>query len=140
MIAIALPTLTATFFVTIRIGAVLLFTPIQAIRQLPTHARLLLVFIISVLLVRNLSLTVTNSDELTLMASVIAEICNGLVLSLSLYAAFAVFQIAGQLIDTQMGLNSLAILNPGDHSYDPLTSRILTMFAGLFFFSLNGHH
>jgi flagellar biosynthetic protein FliR len=59
---------------------------------------------------------------------------------MSFYAAFAVFQIAGQLIDTQMGLNSLAILNPADHSHEPLSGHLLGMLALLFFFATNGHH
>jgi flagellar biosynthetic protein FliR len=140
MISINLPTLTATFLVAIRLGVLLLFTPIQAIRQLPLRARLIIVLILSTLLVSNLSLTVRNINESTLIAGALIEFANGLTLSLSLYAAFAVFQIAGQLVDTQMGLNSLAILNPADHSHDPLTSRLLTMLAVLFFFTLDGHH
>ncbi len=140
MISLHLPTLTATFLVAIRLGVLLLFTPIQAIRQLPIHTRLIIVLMLSALLVANLSLSCPDFNELGLIAGALIEFANGLTLSLSLYAAFAVFQIAGQLIDTQMGLNSLAIFNPSDHSHDPLTGRLLTMLAVLFFFALNGHH
>ncbi|MBA2709684.1 MAG: flagellar biosynthetic protein FliR [Tatlockia sp.] len=140
MISINLPTLSATFLVAIRLSVLLVFSPIQAIRQLPLHTRLILVLMLSVMLVSNLSLSASNINELSLISGAFIEFSNGLILSLSLYAAFAVFQIAGQLIDTQMGLNSLAIFNPGDHSHDPLTSRLLTMLAVLFFFALNGHH
>lgn len=140
MITLTLPTLTATFLVAIRIGVVLLFTPIQAIRQLPVHLRLIIVLILSALLVSNLSLSVHNTNETTLIAGALVEFANGLTLSMSLYAVFTVFHIAGQLIDTQMGLNSLAILNPADHSHDPLTTRLLAMLAVLFFFTLSGHH
>lgn len=140
MITIATPTLSAVFLAAIRIGVVLIFTPIQAIRQLPTSLRLILVLMISIFLVSHLSLTVGDSNETTLVAKALVELVNGLILSLSLYAAFAIFQITGQLIECQMGLNSLAIFNPSEHSQDPLTSRLLTMFAVLFFFSLDGHH
>lgn len=140
MISLNLPTMTAIFFVAIRLGAVLLFTPIQAIRQLPIHVRLVLVLSLSILLVSNLSLSVQQHDEATLVAGALVEFANGLTLSMSLYAAFAVLQIAGQLIDTQTGLNSLAIFNPGTQSADPFTGRLLTMLAVLFFFSLNCHH
>jgi flagellar biosynthesis protein FliR len=140
MIGLALPTLTATFLVSIRIGTVLLFSPIQAIWQLPISTRLIIVLILSMLLVFNLSLSVSTANETTLIAGALAEFANGLTLSMSLYAAFAVFQIAGQLLDTQMGLNSLAIFNPSEHSQDPLSSRLLGMLAVLFFFSLSAHH
>lgn len=139
MITIAVAPLTTTFLVAIRIGTVLLLSPIEAIRLLPIHARLLLVLIFSMLTVANLPLSALPSNELALVLSGVAEFCNGLLLSLSLYAAFGVFQIAGQLMDAQMGLNSLAIFNPTDHSNEPLSGRLLVMLAILFFFAISGH-
>ena len=140
MMTIAVAPLTTTFLVAIRLGTVLLFSPIEAIRLLPIHTRLLLVLIVSGLIVANLLLPTNQPNELSLLLGGIAEFSNGLILSLSLYAAFAIFQIAGQLIDTQMGLNSLAILNPTDHSHELLSSRLLLMLGVLFFFAIDGHH
>ncbi len=140
MITIAVSQLTTTFLVSIRIGTVLLLSPIEAIRLLPIHTRLILVLTLSMLITNQLSLPIVESDELSLLVKGLAEFSNGLILSLSLYAAFAIFQIAGQLIDTQMGLNALAIFNPADHSHEPLSSRLLLMLAVLFFFAVNGHH
>ena len=140
MMTVAVTPLTTTFLVAIRLGTVLLFSPIEAIRLVPIHARLLLVFILSLFIVSNLTLPSTQPNELSLLLGGIAEFSNGLILSISLYATCAAFQIAGQLIDTQMGLNSLAILNPTDHSHEFLSSRLLLMLAILFFFSINGHH
>ena len=139
MMTIAVAPLTTTFLVAIRLGTVLLLSPIEAIRVLPIHTRLLLVLILSMLIVGNFSLPALPSNELSLVVSGLAEFCNGLMLSLGLYAAFAVFQIAGQLMDTQMGLNSLAIFNPADHSNEPLSGRLLIMLAVLFFFAVDGH-
>jgi len=119
---------------------VLLLSPIEAIRLLPIHTRLLLVLILSGLMVANIPFPPLNLNALSLVLSGVSEFFNGLILSLSLYAAFAVFQIAGQLMDTQMGLNSLAILNPSDHTHEPLSGRLLVMLAVLFFFALDGHH
>jgi flagellar biosynthetic protein FliR len=140
MITIAVAPLTTTFLVAIRLGTVILFSPIEAIRLLPLHARLLLVLIISLFIVANLSSQPMHPNELSLFLSGISEFSNGLILSLSLYATCAAFQIAGQLIDTQMGLNSVAIHNPTDHSHELLSSRLLLMLAVLFFFALDGHH
>ncbi len=139
MITIAIAPLTTTFLVAIRLGTVLLLSPIEAIRLLPIHTRLLLVLILSVLVVGNLSLPALPVDDLSLGMSALAEFCNGLILSLSLYAAFGVFQIAGQLMDTQMGLNSLAIFNPASHANEALSGRLLSMLAVLFFFAIDGH-
>lgn len=139
MMTISVAPLTTTFLVAIRLGTVLLLSPIEAIRLLPIHARLLLVVILSMLVVANLSLPAMPSNEVSLVMSGLAEFCNGLILSISLYAAFGVFQIAGQLMDAQMGLNSMAIFNPADHSNEPLSGRLLVMLAVLFFFAVGGH-
>ena len=140
MIAMATAPLTCTFLVAIRMGTVFLFSPIEAIRLLPIHVRLLLVLMLSMMVVAHIQLPVLPMDDLALIVSGLSEFCNGLMLSLSLYAAFAVIQIAGQLMDAQMGLNALAIFNPADHTNEPLSSRLLMMLAVLFFFSIDGHH
>jgi flagellar biosynthetic protein FliR len=135
---LSLPWLTNLLYISIRMGTVILFIPIQAIRQLPIHIRLLLIFIFSILLVY----FVPSRNDLvndSILLGGIAEFSNGLILVVSLYAAFAVFQIAGQVIDNEIGLNSLAIFNPSEHSQEPLTSHLLSMLAVLFFFSLDGH-
>lgn len=135
---LSLPWLGTLFFIVIRVGTVLLFTPIQAIRILPVHTRLLFIFILSLLLV-NYQSAAADLDNTALLLGGLAECSNGLILSLSIYAAFAVFQIAGQIIDNEIGFNSLAIFNPAEHSQEPLTSHLLSMLAVLFFFSLDGH-
>lgn len=140
MMNLNLPVFHANFLVAIRLSPLLVLSPIQAIRQLPISLRLILLFIISILLVSNLSLEVPIADEATLFLETLAEFANGLTLSMSLYAAFAVFQIAGYLIDAQIGLNLITLFNPAEHSHVPLSSHLLTMLAVLVFFSLNCHH
>jgi flagellar biosynthesis protein FliR len=136
MITLAVGPLTTFFLITIRVGTVLLFPPFEAIRQLPIHTRLLLVFILSVLIAAHCSSPQLES-QLTL--SCLAELCNGLILALCFYATFAIFQVAGHLIDTQLGLNALALFNPSEHAHDPLSSKLLLMMATLFFFAIDGH-
>ena len=135
---ISLPWITSLFFITIRLGTVLLFTPIQAIRQLPTPTRLILVFAFSLLIVNYAPYQHFLDDNAILIGS-IAELSNGLILATSIYAAFTVFQITGQLMDNEMGLNTLAIFNPGEHHQEPFSSQFLSMLAVLFFFTLDGH-
>ena len=140
MITVAVSPLSCTFLVAIRLGTVLLFSPVEAIRLLPIHVRILLVLMLSMLIVAHIDQPALAIDTLSLVVSGGLEFCNGLILSLSLYSAFGVIQIAGQLMDTQMGLNALAIFNPTDHTNEPLSSRLLLMLAVLFFFALDGHH
>ena len=135
---LSLSWITTLMFISIRLGTVLLFTPIQAIRQLPVPVRILLVFMFSGIMVNFIPpLNPVNNNELLLGS--LAEFANGLILATSVYAAFAVFQIAGQLIDSEIGLNSLVIFNPAERTQEPLTSRLLGMLAVLYFFGLDGH-
>lgn len=138
MMTLSAPLLSNLFFVVIRLGTVLLFTPIQAIKLLPIQARLMLIFVLSLIFIEYLPNPV-EMDNTRLVIGALAECCNGLILATSLYAVFAVFQIAGQLLDDQMGLNSIAIFNPSEHSAEPLSSHLLSMLAVLFFFGTDGH-
>lgn len=140
MISIAVNPLATCFFVAIRLSMVLLFSPIEAIKQLPFHVRILLIIVLSLILISNLPAAPQEINQVSIVLSCLAEFCNGLILSLSLYASFAVFQVAGQLIDSQMGLNALSLFNPSSHSHDPISGRLLSLLAVLFFFSSNGHH
>lgn len=135
---LSLPWITNLFFIAIRLGMVLLFTPIQAIRQLPIPTRLILIFAFS-MLIANYTPYLQFIDNHTILISSIVELSNGLILAASIYAVFAVFQIAGQLIDNEMGLNALAVFNPGEHHQEPFSSQFLSMLAVLFFLGLNGH-
>lgn len=137
---LSLPWLSQLFFIVIRLSIVLLLTPIQAIRQLPIHARLILVFAFSLLLNNFMPLHKTVPNDAALLLSGLAEFANGLILATSIYATFAIFQIAGQLIDNEIGLNASAVFNPSDHHQESITSQFLSLLAVLFFFSLDGHY
>lgn len=139
MIVLQTAQLTTVFLIVIRTGTVIFFTPIEAIRLLPLHTRMLVIFILSLLIFMHLSSSIMIKNGIDLPLSALCEFGNGLILSMSIYATFAIFQIVGQLMDSQMGLNAQAILNPTDYSHDSLTGRLMIMLATLFFFTSGGH-
>lgn len=140
MITVSFSWVTALYFVMLRLATVSFMSPIQAIKQLPMLARFILTFSISLILLTHLSLPDMPKDSLSLLMSSVAEIGNGLLLGLSIQAAFTVFHIAGSLIDNQMGLNTLSIFNPTEHQHAPLTSHVLILFASIIFFTSHSHH
>ncbi|MFT4058373.1 MAG: hypothetical protein QM652_02380 [Legionella sp.] len=81
---LSLPWLGSLFFVFIRLSTGLLFTPIQAIRQLPVHARLLFIFTLSLLLTPYVKHPTALSNN-TLLLGGLAECANGLILATSIY-------------------------------------------------------
>jgi flagellar biosynthetic protein FliR len=141
MITILTASLTTLLLVAIRLSVILLLSPIEAIRILPMPIRLIIVFIISLLLTAHMpSSSWMSYDTVTIFIKAAAEFFNGLLISLSLYAAFAAFQIAGQLLDTQIGLNGMSLINPSHNAEESISGRLLTLIAGLCFFTLNEHH
>lgn len=133
---LSLPWINTLVLISIRLSTVLLFSPIQAIRLAPIHARVLLVFIFALVFINYLPIPETSSS---LFPGALLECANGIILSASLCACFAVFQIAGQIIDNQIGFNSIVLFNPAAHSQESLSSRLLSMLAVLFFFGVDGH-
>lgn len=135
---VSMPWISQLLLITIRFSTVLLLTPIHAIRQLPVPIRLLFVFILSFLCTATLPHSLQTNNGALFLGGV-AECANGLILASSLYAAFAVFQIAGQLIDNQTGFNMLAVFKPDEHAQDSFSGHLLSMLSVLFFFGIDGH-
>lgn len=122
--------------IAIRLSALFMFTPIQALRQLSIHTRMLLLFSLSILFIINNPNPILI-DNLALRSS--AEFIHGLSLALGLYAVFSIYQIAGQLIDNQLGINALAFFKPDEQGQESISARLLSMLAVLFFLGSNSH-
>lgn len=133
---LSLPWIIHLLFIVIRIGVIVFFIPIQAIRQLSATTRIILVFSFSLLVLLN-SPFHTPTDNLLLRC--VAEFAHGLILTTSLSAVFSLYHIAGQLIDNQIGLNTLAFFKPDESGQEPLSALLLSMLAVLLFFASNGY-
>lgn len=125
------------FFVAIRVGTLFLLTPIQAIRDLPMPVRLLLTLAFSLILMPTLHSQ--STDELDWLIGGVCEWANGLILATAVFLCFAIFQLAGHLIESEMGLNSLSAFNPSEQHQETVSSQWLSLLAVLFFFGIDGH-
>lgn len=133
---LSLPWITQLLFIAMRLSSLILFSPIQVIRQLPVVTRLMLVFCFSFLLI-GYAPAPTATDYLALRC--LAEFTNGLVLNLCLFAFFCIYHAAGQLIDNQSGFNSIVFFNPHDSTQESFNATLLSMLALLLFFFSHGH-
>lgn len=132
---LSLAWVTQLLFIAIRLSAVFIFTPIQAIRQLSIHTRLLFIFTFSLLFISSYS----NIKPDYLFLRCLSEFTNGLLLALGVQALFSIFQMTGQLMDNQLGLNSLVFFKPDEHGQESLSARLLTMLGLLIFFGSNSY-
>lgn len=126
------------FYIVTRLGTVLLFTPIKPLRQLPVSIKFILIFSLSLLIV-NFIPNHLQDNPVSISLGMISEFANGLILATCVYACFGVFHLAGQLIESEIGLNSLAIFNPLEHQEESVTSHFFSLLSALLFFSLQGH-
>lgn len=133
---ISLPFIIHLLFITIRLSTLFFFIPIQAIRQLTMPTRILLVFSFSLLVAMSTQQGMFTNQ---LILRSLTEFANGLILATSLCCVFAVYHIAGQLIDDQIGLNALAFFKPDETGQDSISALLLSMLAVLLFFGSNGY-
>lgn len=134
--------LTALLFLSLRLGAALLMTPLLYAAQLPTSVRLLLIFGLSIALSAGLSESQgpLSTDPAYLIVAASTELALGATLGLGIHVAFATFAMAGRLLDIQIGFGMAQI-------FDPLSQRQITVMSSAFmqigvlmFFLLDGHH
>lgn len=119
-----------------RLSALILYSPIQAISQLPKLARMVLLLSISFIFLNYLR-PAPALQSLTIAA--LAEFSNSMIIALFVSVCFSTLKMAGQIIDRQIGLDGISVFNPQEHNLEGLNSRLLSMLGLLFFFNFGGH-
>lgn len=132
----------AVFFTAVRLGVLLVMTPIlPALNGLVT-VRVLLTLSLSALLVSGLGLRVAAVplDIVPLIFHALAELVTGLTLAFGVYTAFGAFAVAGKILDIQSGFGMGNIYDPVTRSGAPLFATMLNMVAVIAFFGMDAHH
>lgn len=80
----------------------------------------------------------TNTLQYILV--IIVELMIGMILSLIALFFFAAVQLAGQLIDTQMGFGIMNVLDPMSGTQAPILGSFKFILAMLVYLQINGHH
>jgi len=92
--------------VSLRVGAVVLMTPVFNFINLPLRIRVLLVLALSAVLVTSLDLKLPAAalqSPAGLATAAAGELAIGSVLAFALFATFAAFQLGGRILDVQLG-------------------------------------
>ncbi len=134
--------ITAVLLCSLRLSALLLLTPILQAAALPMRVRILLVVALAVSLVSGMGLAPAElpSDLFSLFASGANEVIVGGLMAYGIFAAFAAFSFAGNLLDLQVGFNIASIFDPITRGESPLLASLLSMVALALFFALDAHH
>lgn len=131
------------FLLSLRLGALLLLTPILYAASMPASARVLLVVGLAAVLAYGLppaaaAVAITQPGQL--FTAAVAELTLGATLALGIFVAFAAISFAGRLIDVQIGFGIAQVFDPVTQRQIPVLSSAFEHLGVVVFFLVNGHH
>ncbi len=133
--------LIATLLLSARIAAATMLTPIFGPTQIPGPVRVVIALGLSAFLVLAVPVTVPPIDSaLGLSIATLGELMLGASLAFGFLVAYAATQIAGRVLDIQLGYSASAVLNPTTQTPAPLIGSVLGMAAVAVFLAMDGHH
>ena len=144
--------MTAVILLSLRVGAMLLATPVFSAADLPVRVRVFIVVGLAIALCASLGLVPDAAGAqremlqsladhpLRLLRCACDEVTLGIVLSVPIHAAFAAFSMAGQLLDVQLGFGLSQVFNPASNTMTPVLSTAFSRIGVVVFFLSNGHH
>ncbi len=126
----------------IRISSLFVTSPLFGRRNLPTIFKIGFSFVVAILLVNVVevpeSISTFGMYEFAILA--MKEFMIGVILGFVSYLVFAAIYLAGQLIDTQMGLGIVSVIDPASNIQVPVTANFYYTLAMVIFLTMNGHY
>ncbi|MCI8808550.1 MAG: flagellar biosynthetic protein FliR [Oscillibacter sp.] len=134
--------LTLFLYITARMTGFVQFSPLLGRQGIPATFRGGFILILSVF-----SFFLTDLTELAPPATllgfavgVMLEMCLGFLLGMVTNFFFFIPQMAGQIMDTQMGMTMNQIYDTGSRANMSQSSMLINILMTLLFFAANGHH
>lgn len=133
--------LTLFLLITARMSGFVLFNPLLSRQNIPGAFRAGFVLVLSVFTYSTVGGRLEPpAGVLTLAVAILMELAVGLVLGLVVNFFFYIPQMAGFVVDTQMGLTMNQIYDAGSRANMSVTGTLLNTLMILLFFAGNGHH
>jgi flagellar biosynthesis protein FliR len=133
--------LLSILFVSLRLGAILLFSPIFSNLKTTTTVRVLFIVGLSITFTLGLGLkppSTTPNLGAIILAS-LSEVMIGAILAFGVFAAFGAFSVAGKILDIQSGFGLGYIYDPVTAAGSPIFATMLNLVAVAVFFGLDAH-
>ena len=132
--------LTRFLFITARISGFILFNPMLGRRNIPAIFRSGMVLVLSVFVAsvstQQVPLPVGTAE---LMVRLLLEIAIGVLLGMAVNFFFYIPQLAGSMIDTQMGMTMNQMYDAGSQANLSVSGQLLNLLMTLLFFAGGGH-
>lgn len=131
------PFLFNALLVSVRLLPLLVISPILLLSRIPLKVRVLLTLTLSVVLASGLN---PVSAPVLSMPVLLGELLLGALMAFGFHAAHAGLDLAGKLIDTQIGLNAAGVFDPGTANMSGLVAELLLWTLVCLFLVLDLHH
>ena len=126
----------------VRCSAMFLSSPVFGSASTPVAIRVMTCMAISAALTLTIGgkVGVPPTDLYSFVMAITHEVVAGLLIGTFMSLVLQAAQMAGSLIDTQMGLGMSQILNPVNGVSSTIISQFKFMLAVVIFLAMNGHH
>ena len=129
-------------FVFFRVGALILFVPVLGSRQIPSSMKIGFILFLSIVifpLVQDRSVPEPQGTfELSIF--LISDVTIGLGIAFIARLIFTAVQIAGTVVDFQMGFGVVNVIDPQTDTQVSVTAQFHNIIAVLIFLAIDAHH
>lgn len=136
---LALPQFQAFSILLVRIAGIVSVFPILNTRTIPMPVKTGLVAMLGLVLAPIIRLPSLPNDPVLVIAGIGSEFLIGLTIGLAVRLLFSGFQVAGDMIGTQMGFSAIQMFDPMSHQNTPIIAQFQLTLGSLVFLSLNAH-
>lgn len=132
--------LTAFLFITARVSGFILFNPILGRANIPAAFRTGMTLVLSVFMASVSTQQVpAPAGVVELWVRLLLEMAVGFLLGMAVNFFFYIPQLAGSMVDTQMGMTMNQMYDPGSSANLSVTGQLLNTLMTLLFFAGGGH-
>ncbi len=128
------------FLIFARLIGAFIITPVFSSTFIPNQVKLFFVLILSLVMFNLQSEYVQFELNIYYIALLIKELSIGFALGFVVYLYLSVFNMAGEIIDGQIGFSMVSFFDPMTNTNDTITGTLYYTIATLVLFLINGHH
>lgn len=134
--------LLGTLLTSVRLGALLMMSPLFSLGRLPARINVLLVIglsaAINTIVQQYQTLDIRGVEQL--LPAMLRELAVGAAMAFGIHCAFAALSFGGRVLDLQMGFGVANLVNPSTNEQTPLLGMLLLSVGVMTFFLAGGHH
>ena len=129
-------------FVFSRVGAILLFAPILGSAQVPSRFKVGLALVFSILIYPMVKTEILPEPRglFDLAVHISTDAAIGLAIAFAVRMIFTAVQVAGTVVDFQMGFGVVNVIDPQTQAQVSVTAQFQNILAVLIFLAADAHH